>query len=272
MQELKTRSPSTLRTLVFLLALSVSTACSAPRTFREAQDAFNQAAALENATQLEDDQLLAVDPEAAELGPDFVVANAYQGLYERAHKTLVELIDEEQAQLETDGLYVPSLTLKALCEWRLEDWSAAEATATKARGLASPATGRRDYVVLVAMPGLIRNDQAYALLEAWRMPGGEGSLDDLQKLLWDPQVGALKSLQDARVQSKGHPVDRYVVLSQLAVAKNLSDAHLLARKRVPGEIAAQMQVILEALQELLPPPAGQDAHPLVQRWALALGL
>lgn len=64
-------------------------------------------------------------------------------------------------RLEEDGLRGNALTLRALAQWRLGLYDKARATADEGRRTAGRQIHPRDAALLAALPGLIKNDQAY---------------------------------------------------------------------------------------------------------------
>src|SRR5262249_39050436 len=125
-------------------------------SLREAQDAFNQAAAAENSLRLDLDRPL--DGGGADAMSNL---GAVRSGYASALLVLNRITSESADKLRSDQLLGDALTLKALCEWRLGHFSNAVATAQSAQGSAADQLFPRDRALLRALPGLIKTDQAY---------------------------------------------------------------------------------------------------------------
>jgi hypothetical protein len=114
-------------------------------------------------------------------------------------------------------LWGTTLTLKALCQWRLGQYSQALQTAKDARTTAADQVLPRDRAILAALPGLIKTDQAYGQILG-AVPGDHADLlNDVTKLL----NGAIGDIQDARnLVDPDHPVQVYLIQAQLAAYRN----------------------------------------------------
>lgn len=203
-----------LRWLWVVVAVAGVVGCSSTaRQLRLAQDAFNQGAALENEARLgklfHPIQVGAI-PAPEELSPD---------VYYRA--ALAELDGVSEPQLKQDGLLVTKLTIEALCRWKLDESAMANAIALRAKAMASHTDTPRDDVILTLLPGLIKNDQAYAEYTA---PDAKAeTLPSVEKSLFGPQ-GAVVHVEAARQLAKGRPIEVYVLQVYLSLYKNLMEA------------------------------------------------
>ncbi|MFM1892486.1 MAG: hypothetical protein RLZ44_1563 [Pseudomonadota bacterium] len=152
--------------------------------------------------------------------------------------------DKASKALQADGLYGYALALQSLAYWRMEKWD--EAVATSREALAAGGLGERDLALMRALPGLIKNDQGFARLKADRTvltcqtAGQPPSFGQWQlqhsgtpmNLHCAPQglavrdqlAGALCDIDAGRSGApEGHPVRRYLALSQLATIANVRD-------------------------------------------------
>lgn len=222
---------------------------------REAQDAFNQAAAAENALKFDTSAHDAV----ASLG-------GVRSGYASALLSLEQLNGANQRKLQADGLWGTALTLKALTQWRLGMFDQALATAQQARESASDPMYPRDRAVLAALPGLIKTDQAYNKILS------KASLADVKALLIG-DTGAVANLNSARQQvEKEHPVQLYLIQAQLAAYRNYQVAlHRLSSP--PATVEADDPALLNAnaqlkeLDHLLTAQnAGEAGEKLVEFW------
>ena len=213
-----------MRKTLLLALLVAAAACAAPRTLRDAQDAFNRAAETENRARLADGWD-AVTPAAPRARPEvFSTADAD---YRAALGILRGIGAEEEASLRADGLWVQKLTLEALCHWKLEEHEQAIAVAQQARGQADGVADQRDRALLIALPGLVINDQTRARIPRTpsTAPDRAERFEAIRDDLTDPATGAIAHLREARGAAEDHPVDVYLIQCSLAVFKNLADAY-----------------------------------------------
>ncbi len=252
-----------MRRTLLLALLVVAAACGAPRTLRDAQDAFNRAAETENRARLTD-RFDAVTPDAPRARPEaFSTAEAD---YRAALALLRGIGPQEEASLKADGLWVQKLTLEALCLWKLKEHAEAIDVAQKARGQAESVKDQRDRALLIALPGLVINDQARA-----RIPRTPSTAPDraerfgrVRDDLTDPATGAIAHLREARGAAEDHPVDAYLVQCSLAVFKNLADAY--GNLTVEGFTHAENDAVAALLNDfgallVAEAPPGVEADP-----------
>jgi hypothetical protein len=248
--------------LVFLVA-----GCASVNRLREAQDAFNQAAAAENTLRLE-----SARPHEGSASDAPAVWSVSRNGYSSALLSLEKLDKADEKKLRDDGLWGTALTLKALSQWRLGLFSKALATAGDAQKNAGDQVYPRDRALLAALPGLIKTDQAYS-----KIIGTSPSLTDVRELLVG-QNGAVADIQSARGRvDRQHPVQVYLVQAQLAAYRNLMVAldRLDNHATVPESDPARAQAIehLKELADLLKAqPAATGGQDLVQYWSLLCAL
>src|SRR5688572_9268208 len=164
-----------------LLALIIA-GCASTNRLREAQDAFNQAAAAENT--------LRFDAKASDAVTSL---GAVRSGYASALLSLDKLENsKDESRLRNDGLWGTALTLKALTQWRLGQFDKAIATAELAKQSASDQTYPRDQAIVAALPGLVKTDQAYSKILLTN-----SSLTDVEALLIGAN-GAVANIQRGR--------------------------------------------------------------------------
>lgn len=241
--------------MALLFALAVG--CAGVNRLREAQDAFSQAAAAENA--------LRFDTKASDAAAGLV---SVRSGYASALLSLEKLEgSKEQTQLSNDGLWGAALTLKALTQWRLGQFDKAVATADLAKQGAGNQIYPRDLAVIVALPGLVKTDQAYDKILRTNAP-----LSEVEGLLIGER-GAVANIEHARGQvDRDHPVQIYLIQAQLAAYRNfqvaadrLNSPPAIVPAEHPARANANAQ--LKELDRLLKAQkAGQPGLDLVQHW------
>ena len=242
--------------IAITLLVVLAAGCASVNRLREAQDAFNQAAAVENAQRFD----ASPSDAAASLA-------APRSGYASALLSLSKLEPNDEKILRQDGLWGTTLALKALCQWRLGQFQQALASAAEARKTAGDQLYPRDRAVLEALPGLIKTDQAYTKILTNGTP-----LADVEALLTGDN-GAVDNIQRARaLADKDHPVQIYLLQAQLSAYRNYMVAqdrlsnHAIVPLDHPARVKAKVQ--LKELDRLLkmqkPGSASQD---LVNYWA-----
>lgn len=251
------RSALLRHSVAIALVVVLADGCTTVDRLREAQDAFNQGAAAENAQRL-------VPGNAADT---LTSLTSVRTSYATALQSLEKLSDDEKKSLRDDGLWGAALTLKALCQWRLGEYDKALATAVEARKDTPEQIYPRDQALLLALPGLIKTDQAYAkILDKQSFPA-------IKELLVG-DAGAVSDIRKARAAvGDKHPVQIYLIQAQLAAYRNYMVAvdELQQKATVPAgdpaRLAAQdnLRQLNDVLRELSTDDAQRKA--LVQYWA-----
>jgi len=255
------RSARSVAVSVLLAALAFLGGCvENAKTIRDAQAEFSRAATVENRSLLASEQGVAASTEAS---TD----------YRMAATTLQKLIAEKGGDLKKNNLLCTAMIIEALSWWRLGDDDAAMKVANESSTCSdsSNAAGSqptRDVALFQALPGLIRIDQANQKLAKPTQNGVP--FDDVMQLLTD----ANNILQTARNQvGVGHPLQLYLIQSQLAIVRNWQDA--IYKKNPVGnqltcEIKNARKQCIKLVAELACAQMGvatpQDAQQLLIYW------
>jgi hypothetical protein len=231
--------------LVVLAALAVG--CASVNHLREAQEAFNEAVTLE--TTLRFDAALAEGPTQAQLAQNTTVQNGYAS----ALLSLDRLESRDVDRLKRDGLWGNVLALKALAQWRLGLTDDAQSTARELQQAGAGPVHPRDRALLLALPGLIRTDEAFAALQ--RVPAEPSpaqraaTLRNVQLLVAD----AGEAIDRGRgAVDPAHPVHVYLIQARLAALRNLLVGHQRLgdgdARALPPERRAEVQHQLKELK------------------------
>ncbi|MEM1136000.1 MAG: hypothetical protein AAGI07_09180 [Bacteroidota bacterium] len=205
--------------------------------YSSAQASFNEAAEMDNALKMQTN----IESFADLISPESKVKIKYLNALSAINK----VINGNQAKLQQDGLLASAYTIKALCEWKLKDYVESEATARK--GISALAKAKqdrkaftpRDSAILMAIPGLIKADQAAEMVKApvaarnyqaieQKVNGGITDLD-----------AALKNV------AGGHPVRKYLLASKLAIL----ESWLVASADLKGEEGRAVSQKISKMQE-----------------------
>lgn len=177
------------------------------KTIREAQAQFSRAAQVEDRGLLGAEQGVQAGTEAA--------TN-----YRMAATSLQKLIANKGGDLKKDDLLCTAMAIEALSWWRLGDYDTAMQIAKNSSSCSDSATPAgsqlsRDLALFQALPGLIRIDQANQKLA--KPTPSVAQFNEVMTLLSD----ANNILQTARGQiDPGHPLQLYLIQSQLAIVRN----------------------------------------------------
>jgi hypothetical protein len=205
-------------TLVVVTTLVVG--CASVNRLREAQESFNQAAALEN--ELRFDAARQEGSVQAQVAQNTTIQNGYAS----ALLSLDKLEAKDVERLKQDKLWGNVLALKALTQWKLGLFDRARDTAREVQQVAADQVFPRDRALLLALPGLMKTDEAYAALQ--RVPA-EPTPEQRASTLKNVQLLAADA-GEAIDRGRGaveatHPAQVYLIQARLAALRNLQSAH-----------------------------------------------
>ena len=290
MTEVHRMAPRTRRVVLIVLATMAALAagCATANGLREAQDAFSRAAIAETRARaaLEPKMLIdAVKPGASVDGPlargqpidvpadpavELAVARAGYAATVRAISAI-----EGERQLKADKLLGTALTLKALAQWRLGLYAEAVRTAERADREAGDQLFPRDRALVVALPGLIRNDEAFRkIYRDWPAEQRAGVFQEVLRLLDTSHAVLQAARATAAAADATHPVLVYLIQSQLATYQNRRDAYQYLQpatpatsRRAPAEARKQAQADYCALKTLFVALGRTATDPALVNWA-----
>jgi hypothetical protein len=233
--------------LALALVVGMVAACTSVNHLREAQEALNTAATAENALRF--DAAVAERPAQAPLVQNTTVQNGYAS----ALLSLDRLEARDVERLKRDGLWGNVLALRALAQWKLGLVDGARDTAREAQQAGAGQVHPRDRALLLALPGLIKADEAHAALQ--RLPTEPdaaqraATLRNVQRLVTD----AGEAIDRGRgAVDAAHPVHVYLLQARLASLRTLQSAHeRLAdgdARTLPAAQRAEVQHHLKALR------------------------
>ena len=194
----KSQSINIVKTLLFLIILVFTNACGTINLVSEAQDDFNKAARNENATKFDSETLGLLQ-----------VGDSYDSAYMKINEAL-----KKEGQLKNDGLLGTAYTLKALCEWKLGNYTLA--LTTRDLALKELSGQPRDEVIMKALPALIKTDQANAKLMASQKNTNNRISIELEEYNTIKAIidGALIDYDEAIVGNSTHSIGNYIEMSK----------------------------------------------------------
>lgn len=140
--------------------------------------------------------------------------------YRLAAKMLDDLIAKQGAQLKTDKLFCTAVALQGLSRWRVGDHAAAMSAFQNGQECIQPQAVQaapRDAALIRALPGLIRIDQAKAMVDN----GKTGDEDAIHQLIHDAHADLSAA---AGLVPSDSPVREYLVISHLAAVRVLQES------------------------------------------------
>lgn len=151
-----------------------------------------------------------------------VASSQAKGNYALTLKLIREVIDRDKEGLQKDGLYGNALTIKAISEWKTGNYDDACKTAKSALQVAKKGQlFPRDHALMVALPGLIKTDQAFFHT---MNKDSKKTYEQIKKLIYG-NYGAKKDFEDAlALVGDKHPIRIYVMMSELAAIRTLQVA------------------------------------------------
>lgn len=255
------KRPVLIQILLALIILTCTAGCDSTRLLREAQEAFNQGAEIENRARLG----ISGDPASlSTLPPPKGDPTTY---YEIA---LARLEQADDASLKRDGLWVHKRTLLALTHWKLGNHEQARETARQTN--ADAHRHPREASILKAIPALVQIDNAIEMTQR----DEAAPLNAIEDELVGTPYGAISILEEAREIAPGHAIQVYLIQSRLSAYLALARArerYGTASRFNDSEIT-EVRDSLTLLQELLNRfgATTADAEQITTLWGRALGV
>ncbi len=200
--------------IFFATYIMILHGCGYVNKYSMAQDYFNEA------SQAEIRQRFIPGPNIN--GENALIdTNRIRSNYSLANKLITEIIRENEGDLKKDNLFGNALAIKSICEWKLGMYTEADNSAKIALKLTADVLFPRDRALMIAMPGLIKTDQAYFHS---RKPTPDKKYEEIEKMIIGTN-GAINDFKNAilAVDDK-HPVRIYLQMSELAALRTLQVA------------------------------------------------
>jgi hypothetical protein len=142
--------------------------------------------------------------------------------YQMALDTIKSFVGQYKDKLVTDNVYGNVLALKAMCEYGLESYDAAVATASESLPYLKSSVSNeksRDNALMTAMPGLVKANQLYEKMPKDKKKVEMSVYNDIAALA----QSALDDLEAGRKETAEKQTNEYLLTSKLAVYKNWLD-------------------------------------------------
>lgn len=191
---------------VVLIAVVLASGCGVKhiRALRDAEVVFNRAAETDNRERFD--------------APNGILNSAGAlADYRIASRLLDDLIKNQNAKLKEDGLLCTAIALQGLSKWRSGDHEAAISAvrsnaAQECTTASAVQTAPRDAAIIRAVPGLIRIDQANAMVENQTLREEAA----IEKLIADAHADLSAAMMLLTADS---PMREYLIVSHLAAAR-----------------------------------------------------
>jgi hypothetical protein len=187
---------------------------------------------------------------------------------------LDDLIQKQAAELKSDQLFCTAVALQALAKWRVGQYDAAMKSATAGeecwKNSAIAKTAPRDAALIRAIPGLVRIDQAKAMVDN----GVTGEGHKIEILIRDAHA----DLSDAEgTVPSDSPVREYLLIAHLAAVRVLQES--IVSENLSGPDLARVTGSVNSVglcwiyrYSRLQNEAGTDSKPRAETWRMLLGL
>ncbi len=234
--------------------------------YSNAQKHFDSASQIQMAQVFE--PVLGVDAENAVLSSQKIQTN-----YALALKMISQIIKDNKEDLTTDDLLGNAYTIKALSEWKLGKTD----DALKTQKLAMTNSDQiypRDKALMTALPGLIKADQANAMLLS------NGKYEDIKGLIVG-NYGAFKDFDNAMsLLDPNHPVSLYLIMSKLAAIRIVQvgtgtlekEAAKKERKKLKDEYISHLFDTFEKKVKKMGFDKNPSGQHLIHYWNFLLGI
>lgn len=203
--------------LAFSLLLIMSSCAPYLNYFQTAQASFNKAAENENTLKTRPDASVTVLPES-----NYRMARTF------IMKAMGDVKNEKEthskSDLAKDGLLLNAYTIKALSEWKLGMYQEAIRTSRACQltfGNDKSVQNQRDYIIMTALEPLIYNDSIERYISSLDVKEGKTGLSEMDKASLENLKKGFQVIQNQRADlSVDHPVQTYLLISQMSLAKN----------------------------------------------------
>jgi tetratricopeptide (TPR) repeat protein len=220
-----------LRFLVLWVVLFILTGCQGAQKLRDAQNAFNEGARLENELMFKS----AFKQYGLNVNDQNVIGAPSVGRPEPHYAAALEILqsigDAGNAELEKDRLLGTKITLEALCQWKLGRGTQAISLAETALDHLDAENEPRDWVIAQALPALVISDEAYARIPNVFTGKDQSKFDDIENRLLTADRSAKTYIDKATGRAKDRPIEIWL----LQVELSLYSSWLKARSNILGE-------------------------------------
>ncbi|MGB0525521.1 MAG: hypothetical protein ACPGJS_21270 [Flammeovirgaceae bacterium] len=270
------------RTYLIIGMLSILLSSCSPylNYFQTAQSSFNKAAEAEN--------LLKTNPNAsATVLPESNYRMARTFIMKAMGDEKDEKEKHDKTDLARDGLLLNAYAIKALSEWKLGMYQEAIRTSRACKltfGNDQSVQNQRDYIIIMALESLIYNDSIEGYISKLDVKQGKTELSAMDKSSLENLMKGFNILKEQRADlAADHPVQSYLLISQLSLAKNWKNlysklqqqlrrgrsAKLEGIKQEMDPMKNQLNTDLKACFKDFAGVLGDNKHALYQRWKKA---
>lgn len=206
--------------------------------FKAAQDAFNSAAEIENRAMADPELAFTQSAEGS-----YKTARLY-AMYAMGDSPENREFKHDKTDLAKDGLLLTAYTIRALSEWKLGMYSEALKTSNACRlsfGNDPDVKNQRDYIVMQVMDALVYNDSIYAYTNSIDKNLAKEEPNSVEKeylALLKTGLDIVKEQRD--ILPADHPMQTYLCITQLTIAKNWKDLTSKLRRQMKLKSSASL--------------------------------
>jgi tetratricopeptide (TPR) repeat protein len=265
---------SFLRLLIILSVIFTLAACNGvggARRLRDAQDAFNDGARLENRLRYESafkQYGLSVKSQNDISVPS---VDRPEQHYAAALEILKSIREPEEHELKNDKLLGTKLTLQALCQWKLGQGTEAISLAETALANLGAESEPRDWVIARALPALVINDEAYAKIPDSFTSKNEDQFAAVEQRLLTADNSAIFYINEAGKRAQDRPIEIWLLQVELSVYANWLKArsNLLGEREIPPDENLLLKDKCKRLEKISLDYADEDQKKPPKTWPMA---
>lgn len=248
--------------------------------FQTAQQSFNQAAEAENVLKTNPNASATVIPES-----NYRMARTF--IMKAMGDTKDEQTKHDKTDLAKDGLLLNAYTIKALSEWKLGMYQEAIRTSRACKltfGNDESVQNQRDYIIIMALEPLIYNDSIEQYIGGLDIKQGKSELSVMDKTSLENLKKGFDIIKEQRAElTPDHPVQTYLLISQLSLAKNWKNLYNKLQQQLRRGRSAQLDTVKKEMDEVkkqlntdlmscfksFAEVLGDNKHALYQTWKKA---
>ena len=228
-----------------IFGLMLSSCSPYLKYFQTAQQSFNQGAEAENLLKTNPNASVSIMPES-----NYRMARTF------IMKAMGDIKNEKETHDKTnlakDGLLLNAYTIKALSEWKLGLFPEAIKTSRACKITFendASVQNQRDYIIMMALEPLVYNDSIAAYTSKLDPKTPKKALTEVDKSSLENLKKGFEIIKEQRATlAPDHPVQTYLIISQLSLAKNWKNLSSKLRQQLRRGREADMPSIRKEME------------------------